>query len=67
LAHTVGVFLNLQLRCPPLDLDGLVANREFSADYTDPPPAVPEPTTMVLSATGLALMALKRARARARG
>ena len=24
LAHTVGVFLNLQLRRPPLDLDGLV-------------------------------------------
>jgi hypothetical protein len=25
LAHTVGVFLNLQLGRPPLDLDGLVA------------------------------------------
>jgi hypothetical protein len=25
LAHTVGVFLNLQLKRPPLDLDGLVA------------------------------------------
>jgi len=36
-------------------------------DYTDPPPAVPEPTTMVLSATGLAFLAMKRARARARG
>ena len=24
LAHTVGVFLNLQLGRPPLDLDGLV-------------------------------------------
>jgi hypothetical protein len=24
LAHTLGVFLNLQLRRPPLDIDGLV-------------------------------------------
>jgi PEP-CTERM motif len=38
----------------------------IDSQFTDPPPSVPEPTTMLLSATGLAFLALKRARQRAR-